>query len=302
MSDENIATNDNSFYTNLKNKLNYQLNKLAYDPEANKYVETKVKQNDVKKDKEDVKNDEKKKGDSNTTDNKSDDPNKFSSKRLIKKVGNQFTETVKKYFLPFVALMLAMIVTNDMIVYSAPIRIIFFIYTLLMCIYLPFYAILLSGFYLLKGGYSYYSNHMTDKPKKDYMPTIFALFPVTTYQPSSAFGKFFLYPFTYPKNEINAQQLPKIMTNYFEDLKNSFPGLDKVKNLPIFADGIKELKHQLDHLHDIKNPTRNNAGNTVKVPNTSNNNPKNVVAEPVVPTAPPVPSVATAQTEAPKTG
>jgi hypothetical protein len=262
MSDDNIATNENSFYTNLKNKVNYHLNKLAYDPEANKYAETKVKQKEEKKDE---KKEDNKKNDSNTTDNQSGDPNKFSSKRLIKKVGNQFTETVKKWFLPFISLMLAMIVTNDMIVYSAPIRIIFFIYTLFMCIYLPFYAILLSGFYLLKGGYSYYSNNMTDKPKKDYMPTIFALFPVTTYQPTTAFGKFILYPFTYPKNEINAQQLPKIMKNYLEDLKVSFPGFEKVKNLPIFVDGMKELQHQLEHLHDIKNPEINNSKKSINV-------------------------------------
>ena len=84
------------------------------------------------------------------------------------------------------------------------------------------------------------------------------------------------------------------MKNYFEDLQNSFPGLDKVKNLPIFADGIKELQHQLDHLHDIRQATVNVNPNNSSKKVTSNN----VATVPTVPTVPTTPSLAP---EAPKT-
>lgn len=145
--------------------------------------------------------------------------------------------------------MLAMIVANEMIVYAVPIRIIFFIFVMYLCVHRSLYAYVLGIFYILKGGYSYYLNNMTDGPKRDLMPTIYALLPITTYQSSSSLGTFFLYPFTYPKTEVAAVELPKIMANYWDELRASFKYYDTIKTLPIFVDDIEKIKNGLKNLH-----------------------------------------------------
>lgn len=245
MSDSGTATQDNSLLTNLKNKIAFNLHKATYDPEANKFVtEQQAKTQEEKSEKQAQTTEEKKE--------QSGDPNTFSAKRLASKVKNQTVTILKSIFYPFLALMLAMIVTNEMIIYSVPVRIIFFIFTFFICFFLHYVGILLGIYYLFKGGYSYWLNNMTDMPKKDIMPTIFALLPITTYKPLSKLGRIFMYPFTYPKTENGAEKLSEIMKNYWQDLQVSFPGIDKVKNMPIFVEGIKKAQDELMHLHDIK--------------------------------------------------
>jgi hypothetical protein len=266
MSDDSGADQDNSFFGNLKNKVQYNLHKAVYDPNANKFAQTRQEKEEAAKQK-------KEEAKSAATDADEGDPNTFSAKRLVKKVGKQASEAIQKGFFPFLALMLAMIVTNDLIVYSSPIRIIFFIFTFAVCYLNQGAGLALGIFYLLKGGYSYYYNNMTDRPKREIMPTIFALAPITTYKPMSSLASFFMYPFTYPKTEIAAQKLPVIMKQYWEDLKESFKDLDTVQNLPIFADSLKEIQKDLATMHNQDVPVTN-ASNTNSTPKPSNTNTK----------------------------
>jgi hypothetical protein len=236
-------TDDTSILNNLKNKLTYKLHNVSYDPNANKFAEERANK---------LKEEEKKKQDiSNKTTDSDGNPNMFSFKRVLKKTSNQVLSIFKTAIIPFVSLMLAMIVSNELIIYSVPIRVIFFIFTFIVSLFPPV-ALILGFFYLLKSGYSYFVNNMTDRPKKEIMPTIYALLPITTYQPTSLFGTFFLYPFTYPKNNIAAEQLPKTMNQYWSDLLSSFPDLDKIKNLPIFSDEIKKIQKNLSEMHKLK--------------------------------------------------
>jgi hypothetical protein len=251
-----------SLFSNIVNKAKYRAFKAAYDPKANEFAkeEAKRKQDDEARKKEL----EKQKADNSTTadiatNDTNSDPNKFSTKRFIKNTGNQTWYYIKKGLIPFASLMLAMIVTNEMIVYSVPIRIIFFIFTFAICYIVPFYAIILTIFYIFKGGYSYYVNNMTSRPKREIMPTIFALLPITTYKPMSSFMSFIMYPFTYPKTEQAAIKLPEIMKQYWEDLRNSFKYLDKIQNLPVFAEDLKRIKADLDNLHNFNKMQSNNS-------------------------------------------
>ena len=252
MSDNSDTTDEgstSSLFSNLINKLKYNLHKAVYDPNANKFIEEQAKK---KKDSTDNIT-----TDTNTDGEISSDPNKFSAKRLAKKVGSQTLDILKKVFFPFVALMLAMIIANELIVYAVPIRIVFFIFTLALCTYSGVASILLSLYYILKGGYSYYINHMTDGPKKDIMPTIFALLPITTYKPLSSFAAFFLYPFTYPKTENGVLKLPNIMQQYWQALVESFKNFDKIKNLEPFNKDIKNIQYNLSHLHNLSDSSIN---------------------------------------------
>jgi hypothetical protein len=69
---------------------------------------------------------------------------------------------------------------------------------------------------------------------------------------------FIMYPFTYPKTEQAAIKLPEIMTQYWEDLKGSFKYLDKIQNLPIFAEDLKKIKADLDNMHNLDKIQSNN--------------------------------------------
>lgn len=240
-----MATDD-SLLTNLKNKVAYKVHSAVYDPKANEFAQQQAQKAEEKKKEQQV-----------TTDNipkqqNNGDPNKFSALRLAKTTGSQVKNILSQIFFPFLSLMLAMIVANEMIVYSPPIRLIFFIFTFLVCYFTKFFAVILGIFYILKGGYSYYYNHMTNKPKKDIMPTIFALLPLTTFKPLSSFVRFFMYPFTYPKTEIGTQKLPEIMKNYYNSLVESFSNFDAVKALPIFSKDIQQIQKDLESMHNIK--------------------------------------------------
>jgi hypothetical protein len=239
-----ITENKNSFITNLTNKVTYKLQEAVYDPKANEYVEKKNEEKEEKLVENKNKKDE-------TTVNDGD-PNKFSGKRLIKKIYNEFVNFIKKALPYFVALMMSMIIANEMITYAIPVRIIFFIFTFVILILYPIALLVLPFFYLLKGSYSYYINHMTDSPKRRIMPEIYALLPITTYQPQSTLMKILLYPFYYPKTEIGAIELPKIMDEYWKNLQESFKDLEKVKDIPLFQQDIKKAKEFLDNINLVK--------------------------------------------------
>lgn len=244
---DNTDDND-SLWSNLKNKITYNMYNAAKDPDANKFAierDKKIKEEENKKTLESTNK-------SDTTDDSNSDSTNFSIKRVGKKVGNQTLDILKKAFIPFLAIMLAMIVSNEMIIYSVPIRILFFIFTFCVCYFVKPLCILLGVFYVFKGGYSYYINNMTDKPKQEIMPTIYALLPISTYKPTSSLVSFLLYPFTYPKTVEGEVQLPKTMKSYWNDLEKSFKDFDKVTNLPLLVDNIKQIQKDLSELHNPK--------------------------------------------------
>lgn len=177
-----------------------------------------------------------------------DDPIAF---KIIKKIISQFTYFLKISFIPFVAVMLAMLVTNEMIVYSAPIRIIFFIFTLIVCVLATPICYILAFFYIIKGGYSYYVNNMTDKPNSNIMPAVFALLPITTTKPTSSLFRFLYYPFTYPKTDKCQVKLENKMNFYKESLNESFKNLDKVKDIPIFSKDLEKISAHFNNLHKM---------------------------------------------------
>jgi cation transport ATPase len=254
---------NNSLLTNLTNKIKYKLFKATYDPDANTYADQQAQEQAQEK----TKQEKTKKIDKNSTDSTSD-PNKFSMTRLVK---NTISSTFKWLFFclfPFLALMLAMIITNELIVYSVPIRIIFFIFVFVLCLLIPPVSIVLSMFYIFKGGYSYYVNHMTKNPR-EIMPTIYNLLPISV---SKTYDIPWYNPFAYPKSIKSTEQLPKTMEKYIEDLQASFKDFDAVKNLPIFVENLKTIQTNLSKLHSL--PIHNNSTNSNENTNALNKNPK----------------------------
>lgn len=239
---------NNSLFKNFTNKIKYNLYKASYDPEANDFVEKQNTDKALGAETPPVNNTDSTTSNSSTNDvknNVTNDVSGFSSKRLITKIGNQTWNSIKLGLIPFISLMLAMIVTNEFIVYPVPIRIIFFIFTFVICFFTPIYMVMLCIFYVLKSGYSYYYNNMTNNPKKYIMPPIFALCPITTYKPVSSIMSFILYPFTYPKTEKGDLILSDIMKQYWNELMLSFPELNKMEGILNLTNSISKLKNRI---------------------------------------------------------
>ena len=221
-------SNDKSIITNLVNKVSYKLQKASYDPEADAYAEKKEEKKEIAPD---------------TT-----DPNTFNKRRFANKVYDQFTNTFKICIWPFIAIMSAMIVANEMIIYPVPMRIIFFIFTIILIMLNSIAAVLLPIFYILKGGYSYYINNMKNGKKQRIIPKIYALLPIMEYKETSYLKSLLLYPFSYPKTD---SELPEITNDYWKSLIESFKGYDKIKDLPVFVNDIKNAKKSLSKLYEI---------------------------------------------------
>ena len=236
MSDSLLGT----MLTNLKNKATYKAFNAVTDPNANDFASKQTVPLLPPSVPE--------KAPDESTDG---DPDTFSASRFMKKIKSQSSSAMSSIFLPIVALILSMYVTNEMIMYSAPIRLIFFIFTFLICFLLPPFLFFLAMYYLCRWGYGYYLSQLSSGPKVQVMPTIFALLPLTTTIPTSSLGAFFMYPFTYPKNDRDAKRLPIIMNDYMESLKKAFTYFDKVQNLPFIAEGFKTLKDNMEHLHEV---------------------------------------------------
>jgi hypothetical protein len=248
-----MSEQERGFLKKLWNKLYYEAEKFVDDPKANELAD-RLEKKEPKKDEEKkvVENLDTENTTGGDTGGNTGDPDKFDAKRLLGKVWDVLRKGVTMLFVPILCIALASLVANDLIVYAPPVRILFFVFTFGVCYFSSFYLILLTFIFLLRTGYSYYVNNMTDGPKRDIMPTMFGILPITTYQPVSALGSFFLFPFRYQKTEEGTIKLKEIMDNYWNDLLQSFPGLNEIDKMPYVVKNLKEAKEKLDHMHDVK--------------------------------------------------
>jgi len=188
---------------------------------------------------------------------------------IAKATGIKIISTLLEYGLKLALIIfylyLASLVANDMIIYAAPIRAFFFVFTLFFTITLFPCAFFVALYYLLKKGYDYYNQYLssaTVKPPLSF-PMIFAILPLTTYYPTSPFVRFFLWAFMYQKSdkpgrmEKENKRLEIIMKNYRDDLHSSFEYLEKIKTTPPFSNlyEIIEKKLTIEGMHPIQKPT-----------------------------------------------
>jgi len=121
----------------------------------------------------------------------------------------------------------AILISNEMIVHPAKVRIVFFIFTYIVCVssFQALYAILI--YYLVKLGYYFYK----DEDKRDgILPRIFAVCPIWVAFPEeggiwNSIKRFIAYPFTYlPRDKPEKEKdLKQIMTRYIKQLKDLKP-------------------------------------------------------------------------------
>jgi hypothetical protein len=187
-------------------------------------------------------------------------------KATLIKIKDFIWEYGSKLLIIMFYLYLASLVANDMIIYAAPIRAFFFIFTLFVTTTFFPAAIAVAFYYLLKKGYDYYNQNLSSATVKPPLcfPMIYAILPLTTYYPTSPFVRFFLWIFMYQKSDKpermkkENERLEIIMKNYWNDLNGSFEYLDKIKDTPPFKDfyEIIEKKLTIEGMHPIQKPEK----------------------------------------------
>jgi hypothetical protein len=123
------------FLKRLQNKLTYYIYKTVNDDEANKYAEQKQKQTPTEI-KEDI-------VEAVTLPTTTTTVDQIDISRILENVYDKGSQLVSILFYPILSLYLASLVANELIVYPAPIRLIFFILVLVLCNIFAYIAILM---------------------------------------------------------------------------------------------------------------------------------------------------------------
>lgn len=249
-----------SLVTKLKNKITYRVKTavqdLVDDPEANAYAKEQAEKADkveplstnIPTTAAELKQAAAEKSASAVP------RDKFSISRIFNQIWEYIVKIYDVVSYPLLVIILAMLVSNEMIMYSAPIRAIFFIFIIIICYSFSFPAGMLTTFYLCKGGYSYYVNNMSDGPKQRIMPTIFAILPILMNKERPWYTRYLLYPFTYPKTPKKIGILKEIMDAHFQTLQDSFPFAKKLLDMGDqgdFKEKFDKAKEYLDTMHDV---------------------------------------------------
>ena len=247
-----------SLLTNLKNKIAYKIHNAVTDPDAEEYAKARQRSTIEGADETGAPTDTSaavttgSEGDTSKSEDKRKppvgDPNAFSIKRIATNIWDNLVTAVTVGFLPMVAIILSVFIANEMIVYSPIIRLAFFVFTFIICYFFTPFLIGLSCYYIGRAGYAYHINNMTDQPKVDGIPHIFAFLPLMPYTLSSeksAFKDFFLSPFYYlvptaTDYKEDQTKITSLMNKYYDGLKESFKYYDKVKDIKNFKENYVE--------------------------------------------------------------
>jgi len=276
-----------SLLTNLKNKIAYKIHNAVTDPEAEEYAKARQRSTIEGADETGAPTDTSAAVTTSSEDDTSKsedkrkppvgDPNTFSIKRIATNIWDNLVTAVTVGFLPMVAVILSVFIANEMIVYSPIIRLAFFVFTFIICYFFTPFLIGLSCYYIGRAGYAYHINNMTDQPKVDGIPHIFAFLPLMPYTVSSeksAFKDFFLSPFYYlvptaTDYKEDQTKITSLMNKYYDSLKESFKYYDKVKDIKNFKENYDKVEYQIKHLHDTIATNTAVTANAV-LPNTVN--------------------------------
>jgi hypothetical protein len=171
--------------------------------------------------------------------------------RVIQKMIRYIKRFLEIAFFPFLSFLMASFIANEMIIYPAPIRLAFFLFTFLLCLSSTFIVVLLCLFYLCKWGYHYYVNEMSGGPKRIIMPTLFAFLPLTTKTYSNRLINWLATPFQYGEkwSKKDGEELKQRMELYETALKESFPYVEALKNQDPFEEQLQKIAKVFEELH-----------------------------------------------------
>ncbi len=249
-----------SLVSKLKNKINYKIDQVVNDPEANKYAEEQKQNNKNESEKKDSPPENKQEKFESSSSIQSLDQISFS--RIFSGITEPLKNILYKTLVPLLCLIAASYVTNDSIMYPYQIRIGFFIFTFFLCYTFTPYIFFIAFFYLGKKFYQYYNNELTDNPKIQLMPTFYSILPIMTNPPKNQFWfsiakVLFLYGTAVSQSD--SEKLDKTMEKYESDLHNSFPYIDTLKNKSPYEERLEKIKTNFENLHKMMQPPSSNS-------------------------------------------
>lgn len=226
-----------SLVDQLKNKVVYRatkaVEKAVVDPEANAHAEEKKAK-------------EKPPPSSPPT-------AKEKATGMISKIISRVSDIILAVGLP---ILFASLIANESISYPPFVRIIFFVFTLFLCVISPLAFGAIGIYYLGKAAYHYYVNNMVEEiPPKTIriLPAFLSILPVTTRTfPESSLKSFLTYPFRYPKTERDAEEVHDAMDRYAAALGESFEYLEKVKSIPMYSKSLGRLNEWIKEAKEVK--------------------------------------------------
>ena len=282
-----------SLLDKLKNKALYKVETLINDPEANRFAAEKAEKEKEERDRAEKEKQEKAK---NATASpppvkealeQPEEPESSSAVvRIAKKTFGYIKQILEVAFFPFLSILFASFIANEMIIYPAPIRLCFFVFTLVLCFFSKTIIAILSLFYLCKWGFHYYVNEMSDGPKRLIMPTLFAILPLTTNEYPNRFKNFFAKPFQYGErwSRRDARELDTRMEMYQESLKEAFPFVEAIKTQEPYQEQLQKISKKFSELHQAMAPPA-----APPAPAAPSAPPLPAVITPIAPAAPPAP-------------
>jgi hypothetical protein len=176
-----------------------------------------------------------------------EDPDNVSFSRILDKVWYY----IQKFIYPLLCVLMASFIANEMIMYAPIIRFTFFTFFLLICLSSTGILSSMCVYYLLKLLYGVYVNKMTDRPKIKLLPTVYSMLPLIVNRPLLPIAALFLYPFTYPKTQVDEKALLETMVLYQKDLDRSYPAV----SADVMPDKVTKAKEYLKHMHDTPKQT-----------------------------------------------
>jgi len=201
---------------------------------------------------------------------KTDDPtaNEFNIKRIVSNTWESIKYIASIVFFPILSLIIASVISNEVVMYPAPMRLAFFLITFIICILIKPVLFIIIFYYLGRWALQYYINEMTDRPKVKYLPTFFAFIPLRKTEPESGFMKFLLAPFLYGilRSKQDDKELNVVMEKYNTALHDSFKYIDKIKDQEPYKKGLDKIKTHFETLHK---PTKLPIGISTTQPSTN---------------------------------
>ena len=246
----------------LKNKVSYYIYKTVNDEEANHFAEEKKEKEQEQKQVEDTKT-EKYDDIPPATTEATETIAGVDTKYIWEKVKEYATYFLNVLLIPLLALYMASFVSNELIMYPAGVRLVFFLFTLFICATTKWVTYAMCTYYFGKKIYQTYLNRERDdkpNPPIRLMPKIFAFLPIMIKDPNaSGFLESLKRPFQYLKEDADEanefgktskDSLNDIMETYKTSLKESFPFYESVKTNDIFVKRQEQLDEHFSEMHD----------------------------------------------------
>ena len=243
----------------LKNKIVYNIKQAVDEPDANLYAEQRSKDEQQQQEQKEKEEQEKKEQQDSTD---KGDPDKLSVSRIFSKVTDIFKSFGASYVPIILSVIIASIIANEMIIYATPIRVIFFIFTIFLCMTFTPAVFVSVIYYVFKYCYHLYIIKYTEKdkqPKVPIFPTLYAFLPITTYRVPSDTNviiafliNIVLYPFRYGNTKNELTSLIDKMEEYSTQLEKSFSYYKQiiVEEPTIFESPTKKTKINDDEILD----------------------------------------------------